>query len=162
MAAASGAAGGGGGGGRAITYLPPGLAPRQVAEAFLRAAELGDLDTWLATLSRGGFGGPGAAAAGGPIAAHGWARTRKRLEDFGARHDFEREEAGGGGGGGGDDARAVHFRATFGAVPGYAQGEPLRPTALQGGGRAVVELVREYGEWRVAGVAHPELAAAAP
>ena len=139
--------------GRAITYLPPGLAPRQVAEAFLRAAELGDLDTWLATLSTGGFGGRGAGAAGGgPIAAHGWAQTRKLLEDYGARHAFEREE---GGAGGGEDARAVHFRATFGAVPGYAEGEPLKPTALQGGGRAVVELVREYGEWRVAGVSHP-------
>jgi len=148
-------------GGRAITYLPPGLEPRQVAEAFLRAAELGDLDTWLATLSRGGFGGAGAAAGGGPIAAHGWARTRKRLEDFGARHAFEREEGGAGGAAGDEDARAVHFRATFGAVPGYAEGEPLKPTALQGGGRAVVELVREHGEWRVAGVSHPELAAPA-
>ena len=141
--------------GRAITYLPPGLAPRQVAEAFLRAAEFGDLDTWLATLSAGGFGGRGAGAAGGgPIAAHGWAQTRKRLADYGARHAFEAEDGEG-------DERAVRFRATFGSVPGYQEGDPLRPTALQGGASAVVRLVREYGEWRVAGLSHPSVLAAA-
>ena len=137
--------------GRAITYLPPGLEPRQVAEAFLRAAEFGDLDTWLATLSSDGFAG-GGAEGGGPIAEHGWARTRKRLADYGALHDFEAEEGEG-------DERAVRFRATFGspAVPGYQEGDPLRPTALQGGAVAVVRLVREYGEWRVAGLSHPDV-----
>ena len=143
----------GGGHGRAITYLPPGLEARQVAEAFLRAAEFGDLDTWLATLSGGGFAG-GGAGGGGPIAEHGWARTRKRLADYGARHAFEAEDGEG-------DERAVRFRATFGSVPGYQEGDPLRPTALQGGASAVVRLVREYGEWRVTGLSHPSVPAAA-
>ena len=87
-------------------------------------------------------------------AEHGWARTRKRLADYGARHAFEAEDGEG-------DERAVRFRATFGSVPGYQEGDPLRPTALQGGASAVVRLVREYGEWRVAGLSHPSVLAAA-